>query len=69
MLRALAQAKGVIPNTVRNSKEFIAMAKRIERMRKTLRRHFGIASDPVPLDPAKGYISRFQIRCAPSFGK
>jgi len=69
VLRALAQTKGVIPSSARNSIEFIAMAKRIERMRRTLRQHFGIPSDPVPLDPVRGYCCRFQIGCAASFGK
>lgn len=45
------------------------MGKRIERMRKTLVEHFGISSDPVPLDPVQGYRCRFKIGCAPSFEK
>jgi hypothetical protein len=69
LLRALAVAGGVIPNAARNSKDFIAMVKRIERMRETLRRHFGISSDPIPLDSKQGYCCRFHIRCAPSFEK
>ena len=67
MLRALARAGGVIPNAARSSKEFIAMGKRIERLRATLRQHFGISSDPIPLDSNRGYCCRFHIRCAPSF--
>jgi hypothetical protein len=69
VLRALALARGTIHNSARNSKDFVAMGKRIERMRKTLMEHFGIASDPVPLDPVKGYCCRFKIGCASSFEK
>jgi hypothetical protein len=69
LLRTLAQAKGVIPNSARKSPEFIAMAKRIERIRKSLRDHFRIGSDPIPLDSTRGYCCRFSIRCAPSFEK
>ncbi len=69
LLRTLARAGGVIPNQARFSKEFIAMGKRIERLRATLRHHFGISSDPVPLDSNSGYGCRFHIRCAPSFDK
>lgn len=69
LLRALARAGGTIPNSARNSRDFVAMGKRIERMRRTLTGHFGIPSDPVPLDPAKGYCCRFKIGCAPSFEK
>jgi hypothetical protein len=69
ILRALAQAGGSIPESARNSRDFVAMGKRIERMRKTLMDHFGISSDPVPLDPKQGYRCRFKIGCAPSFDK
>jgi hypothetical protein len=69
MLRALAQAGGFIPNAARDSKDFIGMAKRVERMRQTLKAHFQIASDPVTLDVARGYCCRFKIGRAPSFEK
>jgi hypothetical protein len=69
ILRALAQAGGSIPDSARNSRDFVAMGKRIERMRKTLMDHFGISSDPVPLVPNQGYRCRFKVGCAPSFDK
>jgi len=65
LVRALAVARGVIPNAARDSKDFIAMEKRIERMQKTLRRHFGVSSDPIPLDSSTGYCCRFHIEYAP----
>jgi hypothetical protein len=67
LLRALAHAGGGIPDSARNSKDFMAMGKRIERMRKTLKTHFQIASDPIPKDPPSGYCCRFKIGCAGSF--
>jgi len=67
ILRALAKADGVISESARNSIDFIAMGKRIERTRKTLKDHFHITSDPIPLDKGRGYHCRFKIGCAPSF--
>lgn len=69
ILRALAEAGGVIPEEARNAKHFIAMGKRIERTRQKLNNHFHIASDPIPLDRGRGYHCRFKIGCAPSFQK
>ncbi len=69
MLRTLAAAGGVIPDSARNSKDFMAMGKRIERVRGALRAHFQIDSDPIPLDPAGGYRCRFKLGCARSFDK
>jgi len=67
ILRTLARAGGVIPNVARDSNEFIAMGKRIERLRATLGKYFKIVSDPIPLDSNRGYCCRFHIKCAPSF--
>ena len=67
VLRAVAQASGVLPVCARNSKDFLEMAKRIERMRQTLKKHFQITSDPLPWDAVKGYCCRFKIGCARSF--
>lgn len=69
MLRALAQACGVIPNKTRNSKDFVAMGKRMERLRRKLRTHFRIEADPIPLDAEVGYRCQFSIGCSPSFEK
>jgi hypothetical protein len=67
MLRTLARAGGVIPNAARDSKEFMGMGKRIERIRQKLRAHFHVAGDPIQLDPARGYCCQFKIGCAPAF--
>lgn len=68
LLRAIAQANGFIPNSVRDSKDFIGMEKRLERMRRTLKSHFQIGSDPLLKEPGKGYCCQFKIGCAPAFG-
>jgi hypothetical protein len=67
LLHTLAQVKGVIPNSARDGKDFIAFGKRVERLRHRLRAHFKIASDPVPFDPEKGYCCRFKVECGPAF--
>jgi hypothetical protein len=41
--------------------------KRMQEIRKTLQKHFGIAGDPVPYVDGTGYVARFKIRCGPSF--
>ena len=69
VLRALARAGGTIPDPARNSEEFIAMGKRIERLRATLSRQFGILSDPIPRDSNRGYRCRFHVGCSSSFDK
>ena len=67
LLRALAQASGVLPDSACNSKDFLGMGKRIGRMRQTLKTHFQITSDPLPRNDVRGYCCRFKIGCAPSF--
>jgi hypothetical protein len=71
LLRTLARARGHIPSSARRADpdDILALGKRFERLRKTLMNHFGISSDPVPLDAAHGYNCRFKIGCAPSFDK
>jgi hypothetical protein len=67
ILRALAQASGVLPEPARDANEFLRMGKRIERTRHLLMDHFHITSDPIPLEG--GYHCRFKIGCDPSFYK
>jgi hypothetical protein len=69
MLRALAQAGRLIPNKAPNSKDFVAMGKRMERLRRKLRTHFRIEADPIPLEAEVGYRCQFSIGCSPSFEK
>ena len=48
LLRELAIHKGVLPNVSRDSKQFLAIDKRIQRLRRSLQDLFGIFSDPLP---------------------
>jgi hypothetical protein len=47
----------------------LAMGKRIERMRSTLRRYFRMAGDPIPYDAKSGYCCQFKVGCSRSFEK
>ena len=67
VLLALAQGGGVIPETARNSKQWLALEKQIERTRKVLRERFALLDDPLPFEKGTGYRARFEIRCAASF--
>jgi hypothetical protein len=42
--------------------------KRIQEIRRALRKHFRISSDPIPFIPGTGYKAAFKISCSPSFG-
>jgi hypothetical protein len=66
LLRELAVKKGIFRDSSRNSKDFIAIEKGMERLRTGLRRCLGITSDPIPRHPREGYSCRFKIECAPS---
>jgi hypothetical protein len=61
ILQALARQEGHFPHMARPGKEWAAVAKRIERTRKTLQKHFRIADDPIPYVDGGGYRTRFKI--------
>lgn len=70
MLKVLARNEGVIPASGRISdKQWPATEKALERLRKLLRRHFGIAEDPLPFRRGVGYQLRCKIGNAPSVDK
>jgi hypothetical protein len=69
LLRAFAEAKGVMPEASRSGKEFLAVEKRFERLRQALKKHFQIDSDPILRGPVCSYRCRFKIGCGPSFEK
>lgn len=66
ILRALARTGGTIPQ-LKGDPKWPATEKQIERLRSTLREHFGLADDPLLLEKGTGYRSRFKIRCGLSF--
>lgn len=67
-LRVLAQNQGFLPLN-RGSREWAGIEKQVERTRKLLKQHFGLAEDPLPLERGSGYHLRCKIGLAPSFQK
>jgi len=64
ILQALARLEGTIPIDARSGQEWLAVEKRIGRMKKVLQKLFGMSDDPVPLIEGIGYRARFKIRAA-----
>jgi hypothetical protein len=70
MLKLLACNEGVIPDSGRISdKQWPATEKALERLRRLLRRRFGIAENPLPFRRGIGYRLRCKIGNAVSFDK
>jgi hypothetical protein len=67
MLRTLAEERGIISDKAKTGKDWLRVAKRMEEIRKALRKHFGRSDDPVPFVEGAGYQAVFKIDCAPSF--
>ena len=44
-----------------------SVEKRMQEIRKVLRKHFEISADPIELIEGTGYQARFKINCSPSF--
>lgn len=66
-LRDLAEAKGIILINARRVSPWPKVEKRIQEIRKALRDHFGITSDPFLFKDGIGYQARFKIGVSPSF--
>src|ERR1035438_3061118 len=67
MLRAMAEAKGLIRDAAKAGRDWPRVENRMQEIRKALREHFAILADPVPYIEGAGYQARFKIGCAPSF--
>jgi hypothetical protein len=65
-LRLLAGTGGTL-RQAQNGRKWATVEKRIQEIRKVLRSHFGLSSDPLPFVEGTGYRARFRISCAPSF--
>jgi len=64
-LREMAENGGAIQSP-RAGKDLSICQKRIEEIRKKLRNHFGIGTDPIPFN-GNTYKASFKISCRPSF--
>jgi hypothetical protein len=67
ILRKLAQLRGVIKDGSEASVHWPKVEKRVQEIRRVLRKHFAISSDPLPFVENLGYKARFKIGCGPSF--
>jgi len=66
VLRALAESGGSIRDGAKLGAAWPKVEKRIQEIRKVLRKHFGIAADPIPYVEGTGYQAGFKIGCSPS---
>jgi hypothetical protein len=66
-LRAMAELNGIIRDGAKTNAEWPKVEKRIQEIRKVLRKHFSITADPIPFVEGTGYQACFKIGCSPSF--
>jgi hypothetical protein len=66
-LRVIAEKNGTIRNRSEAGSEWSVFEKRIQEIRKVLRKHFGIPADPIPFVEGGGYVAQFKIRCGKSY--
>lgn len=67
MLRSLATAGGTLSNASAAGQPWTKVEKRMQEIRKALRKRFRISNDPLPFVAGTGYQARFKIHCGPSF--
>jgi len=65
--RVLAAESGIIRDAAKTGGKWPDVEKRIQEIRKVLRKHFQISADPIPFVEGTGYQARFKISCSPSF--
>jgi hypothetical protein len=66
-LRAMAEQNGIIRDGATTGATWPKVEKRIQEIRKVLRKQFSITADPIPFVEGTGYQARFKIGCSPSF--
>jgi hypothetical protein len=66
-LRRLAELRGVIRDGTEGRLPWPKVEKRVQEIRKVLRKHFSISTDPVPFVEGTGYHARFKIGCGISY--
>jgi hypothetical protein len=65
-LRVLSARRGIIGDAATVGK-WPKFEKRVQEIRKVLRKHFRISADPIPFVEGIGYQALFKISCRPSF--
>jgi hypothetical protein len=66
-LLALAAERGILRNAAKTGQQWVDVEKRMQEIRKVLRKHFQISADPIPFVEGTGYQALFKISCRPSF--
>ena len=66
-LRVLAAEGGVIRDPAKTGGKWPEVEKRMQEIRKVLRKHFGISADPIPFVAGAGYQALFKINVRRSF--
>ena len=65
-LRVLAENRGILSEAKGRERNWPTVEKRMQEIRKALRAHFRLDSDPLPFDPGIGYRALFKIAVSPS---
>jgi hypothetical protein len=66
-LRTLAEQRGLIRQPTKEHPRWSVVEKRMQEIRKILRKQFQIKSDPIPFVAGAGYQALFKISCRPSY--
>jgi hypothetical protein len=66
-LRAMAEQNGIIQDGTKMGATWPKVEKRIQEIRKVLRKHFSITADPIPFVKGIGYQAVFKISCSPAY--
>jgi hypothetical protein len=67
MLRCFAENHGVLRDAKTAGARWVQVEKRVQEIRKQLRRIHDAPGDPLPLVRGAGYQARFRIRCTRSY--
>lgn len=66
-LRTLAEERGIIRDAGKTGGDWPKVEKRMQEIRRALRKHFSITADPIPFVEGTGYDACFKLGCSPSF--
>jgi len=66
-LRELAESEGTIKHASMKIGDWPKVEKRMQEIRKVLRKLFNTAADPIPFIPGTGYQALFKISCSRSY--
>jgi hypothetical protein len=65
-LRTVADRRGILHEYTGRERSWPRVEKRMQDIRRVLRKHFGLDSDPLPFVPGTGYRALFKIGVSPS---